>query len=267
MKPIFILLLFLLLCSIPAHSQSRIKIGGTFELGYENRELRIFDDNINTTYQTLWLANKEFADIHLNAGYKGLSVYTNVKTYFKPKAVFSHDLSQIEYKLGINYQIKSFLFNIEHMRSNSIQSQIVHEMYDKISVKINLWDPQAYTQIKTAATIELGYENRILRIFDDNVNAEYQSSWLKDKLFVDVCLNANYKRLFIYTGIKTYINYEKFYRYDPFQAAYKIGISYEVDKSKRVLLNAEHMCSHSIKFDSFYEFYDRFIIRIIFGNK
>ena len=263
MKRIFIFLL--LLSSIQAYTQ--IKTGGSLELGYENRGLRVFDYNTNTTYQSLWLKDKLFADIHLNVNYKGLSVYTKVKTYFKYETFYRYDPFQVEYKVGINYQIKNFLFDAEHMCSNSIESESLYEAYDKISVKIDLWSQQDYTQIKTTGTLELGYENRILRIFDDTINAGYQSYWLKDKLFADVSLSAYYKGLSIYTSVKTYFNYETFYRYDPLQVGYKIGISYGLGKNKVFLFSAEHMCFHSIGFDSFYEVYDRFSVRINLGNK
>ncbi|MCX6750928.1 MAG: hypothetical protein NTZ83_05700, partial [Candidatus Pacearchaeota archaeon] len=93
-------------------------------------------------YQSLWLKQAEFAAINLNASYKNLSVYTDVKTLFKSETFYKYDALQVEYKLGMNYEIgknKRFLFNLEHFCSHSIESRQVYYFYDKISVKINIW--------------------------------------------------------------------------------------------------------------------------------
>jgi hypothetical protein len=117
------------------------------------------------------------------------------------------------------------------------------------------------SQINTEGTLELGYEDRILR-FDDGAEHIFKPLWLKQAEFADIYLSANYKRISVYTDVKTYFRYETFYNYDPLQIQFKIGMNYQIGKNNRFLLSAEHMCSHSIECESFYELYDRFSLEI-----
>jgi hypothetical protein len=141
MKKIFILLLFLY--SIQAFSQ--IKTGGSLELGYQDRTLRL-DDSAGNSYRSLWLAKKEFADIHLNVDYKKISLYTDVKTYFETDKFYSYDPFQVEYKVGINYQVNRFVFGATHLCSHGVMEKFhyagdksIYECYDAFSVKIILF--------------------------------------------------------------------------------------------------------------------------------
>jgi hypothetical protein len=137
MKLFFILLLLFFL--YPAQQVfSQIKPGASLELGYEDKIIKLNDDAGNA-YASSWLRNKEFADIHLNAGYKRISVYTDVKTSFNSDTFYEYNPIQAEYKLGINYHIKRFLFNVEHSCSHSIETKAVSYSYDKFSVKIKLF--------------------------------------------------------------------------------------------------------------------------------
>lgn len=134
MKNLILFLLILLSC--PAHQVfSQIKTGGSLELGYEDRKMRL-DDNAGTTYQSLWLKKSEFAKINLNADYKGFSLYTGVKSYFKCEKIHVYDPLQVEYTVGLNYKINCFLFKAEHMCSHSIEFNSFYEVYDKFSVEI-----------------------------------------------------------------------------------------------------------------------------------
>ncbi|MGY4884281.1 MAG: hypothetical protein ACP5NZ_01750 [Nanobdellota archaeon] len=133
MKVLIFLLVFLI---YPFHNAfSQIKTGGSLELGYEDRKIRL-DDNAGTTYQSLWLKENEFAKINLNADYKKFSIYTGVKSYFQCEKIHIYDPLQVEYTVGINYKINCFLFKAEHMCSHSIESKSFYESYDKFSVEI-----------------------------------------------------------------------------------------------------------------------------------
>jgi len=138
MKALLILLSLLLLISIRVHSQPKIKTRGSLELGYEDRLIR-FTDNTGTSYGSSWLNKREFADIHLNASYKKLSIYTNVKTYFECEKFYRYDPLQVEYWVGLTYEIGRIEFCGEHMCSHSITKDFFHEAHNKFSAKINLW--------------------------------------------------------------------------------------------------------------------------------
>ncbi len=144
MKSLLILPLLFSLISIQVSSQyspsseNKIKTGGTLELGYEDRIIR-FTDNTGTSYGTSWLTHKEFAKIDLNANYKGLFIYTDIKTYFTSEKIYVYNPVQVEYWIGIKYKLGRFELSGEHLCSHSISSDFFHEAHDKASVKITLW--------------------------------------------------------------------------------------------------------------------------------
>lgn len=117
---------------------------------------------------------------------------------------------------------------------------------------------QLFSQLKPEASLELGYEDRVLK-FRDKFGVVHSSNWLNDKEFAKIDLGVKYKKLLIYTDVKTYFAYEKFYQYTPFQAEYKVGMQYQI---KCFSFRAEHMCSHSIEREMFQDAYDRFSVVI-----
>lgn len=122
-----------------------------------------------------------------------------------------------------------------------------------------------FSQIETGGSLELGYENRILRLNEGTAaGMEIQSNLLNKSEFAKINLNADYKNLSLYTGVKSYFQCEKIHSYDPLQIEYTVGLNYKINC---FLFKAEHMCSHSIESKIFYEVYDRFSVEIFFGNK
>ena len=117
---------------------------------------------------------------------------------------------------------------------------------------------QLFSQLKPGASLELGYEDRVIAL-RDKFGIVHSSSWLNDKEFAKINLGMKYKKLHIYTDVKTYFAYEKFYRYNPFQAEYKVGMQYQI---KCFSFRAEHMCSHSMEDKAFQDAYDRFSVVI-----
>jgi hypothetical protein len=143
MRNFLFLLSFLLLSSLQSFSQ--IKTGGTIELGYEDRIIMLDDGNGNS-YSSAWLAKKDFADIHLDASYRKLSIYTNVKTSFKAERLYRYNPRQVQYILGASYQLNErFSFNFEHLCSHSILDkaspthEYFYDAYDRFSLKVKLW--------------------------------------------------------------------------------------------------------------------------------
>jgi outer membrane receptor protein involved in Fe transport len=246
---------FVLMLLYPIQLFSQIKTGGSLELGYEDRTLRW--DYYNNPYTSTWLNTKGFADIHLNADYKGIALYTNVKTYFQVDEFYSYDPFQVEYKIGVNYKVKRFIFDATHLCSHPIELKEFYETYDRFSLQIKLFKTLA--PIKTGGSLELGYEDRTLR-WDNNQGVTYVYTKLKNKGIAAINLNINYKDLSISTNVETYLACEKFYRYDPWQLEYKVGINYNLN---RFVFSAAYLRSHSIEFEDFDETYYRFSVKII----
>lgn len=121
-----------------------------------------------------------------------------------------------------------------------------------------LYSIQLFSQLKPEASLELGYEDRVIKT-RDGFGVIHSSKWLNNKEFAKINLNVDYKKLSVYTDVKTYFAYEKFYQYTPFQAEYRVGMQYQI---KCFSFRAEHMCSHSIEYNIFHEAYDRFSVVI-----
>jgi hypothetical protein len=123
---------------------SQIKTGGTIKIGYEDR-IMFLDDGHGNSYSSSWLTKNEFADIRLDAAYKKFYIYTNVKTSFRPIKIYEYNPRQVEYKLGLSYQLENFSFNYEHLCSHTILDKAIptheyfYEAYDRFFLEINLW--------------------------------------------------------------------------------------------------------------------------------
>lgn len=261
-KPI--VLLFILLLYPVQKAFSQIEIRGTFEDGYENRELRIVDDTLMIAYQSIWLKNVLFVGAGLNVNYKGFSVHSNNRLFFNPEKLLKYKFLQFEYSIGVDYRNSKIDFlslSAEHMRSNSIGSNAVHEAYDRIYFKLDTLKLRINPQIKVYSISEFGYENRSLKIYDSVTDLGSSLDWLKNVLFTNIPLIFIYKGLSLYGNIKTYFRPEKLFKYNPLQSEYGIGISYETNG---VLFSLEHLCSHSIESRVFYNVYDLVSIKIDF---
>ena len=128
-----------------------------------------------------------------------------------------------------------------------------------------LFSCRLFSQIQTGGKLSFGYEDRIIAIID-GTNNKVASSYLRNKGYAKIYLDARYKHFFVYTGVKTYMYPQKIYMFDPVQASYSLGLGY---KLKHISFSYEHFCSHSI-FDTklirpvehFYEAYDRISVCI-----
>lgn len=262
MKNFLVLLLILLLYPIQ-NICSQIKTGGSLELGYEDRLVRLKDDKAKD-YATSLLRENEFAKIKISASYKNLSLYTDVKTYFKYEKIYSYNPLQVEYCIGTTYKIKWVELGYEHLCSHTIKFYLLEEAYDRFSIESNLWEETSY-KIKTEGSLKLGYEDRLIRLWEgQSLTTFYRSYWLSKKEFAEIHIAASYKNLSLYTNVKTYFEYEKFYRYNPVQVEYYLGAAYKI---KRVEIGWKHLCSHALKYDAFHEAYDRFFVRFTFNKE
>ncbi|MFH1503357.1 MAG: hypothetical protein ABIE36_01745 [Candidatus Diapherotrites archaeon] len=259
MKNIFIFLL--LLFSIQTYSQ--IKVGGSAEGGYEDRLIRLKDDKGND-YASSFLREKEFAEIYIAANYKKFFLYTKIKTYFEYEKLYKYNPLQVEYTLGATYKFKWIELGYEHLCSHTIKFYFFEEAYDRFSVKSMLWEKTS-SRIKTECSLELGYEDRLVRLWDGkSLTTFYRSYLLSKKGFAEIYLAASYKKISIYTDVKTYFECEKLYNYNPLQVEYYLGATYKI---KWIEIGWKHLCSHSLKYDAFHEAYDRISVKFtLFSN-
>ena len=79
-----------------------------------------------------------FSTLNFSSDYKGITLYTNTKTFYKPIKEFYNSPKQIEFYIGLKYDYKRFEFSAEHLCSHSIDSDIFYDSYNKVSVKITI---------------------------------------------------------------------------------------------------------------------------------
>jgi hypothetical protein len=117
---------------------------------------------------------------------------------------------------------------------------------------------QSQYKIKTGGSLEMGYEDRLIR-FIDNHGDYYGYPWLLNKGFATISLNSSYRNFSIYTDVKTYFECDKIYVYDPVQIEYWIGMTYKLGRFEFCI---EHLCSHSISSNFFHEGHDKASVKV-----
>jgi len=115
----------------------------------------------------------------------------------------------------------------------------------------------ASAQVKMGSSVEVGYEDRFLSIYDYNLPTAI--AHFKNNMTSTVEVFARYKKITVYTDVKTYIKPMSPVEYQPLLSQYRIGANY----SWRFLeFKYEHLCSHSVDMAYFHEGYDRVSIKI-----
>jgi hypothetical protein len=129
-----LLLLFLSMLSLVSVSQ--IKFSSYIESGYEDRNITILKDPWPTSFE---LHNMMYGILSIGANYKGLSLYTNTKTYMKPESFVSYNPLLVEYRLGVSYKYKKLSLGYEHLCAHQIEGSQYHEAYDKLSIRLDIF--------------------------------------------------------------------------------------------------------------------------------
>jgi hypothetical protein len=110
--------------------QAQINFHSSIETGYENRELTFQGNGLYT------MNNSCYSVLSISSDYKNFSLYTNTKTFYKPIATFYNSPKQIEFYIGMKYNLtKKLSFGFEHLCSHSIDSDIFYDSYNRISIK------------------------------------------------------------------------------------------------------------------------------------
>jgi hypothetical protein len=110
--------------------------------------------------------------------------------------------------------------------------------------------------IETSGIFETGYEEKRALIYMNEV----PTAGVKIKPFFGyLYFDAQWKNIKAYTSNKTYFDKGDKIYFNPLQSEFKIGLSYEY---KKILLGAEHMCSHSIDELILNEGYNKIFVRV-----
>jgi hypothetical protein len=107
-------------------------------------------------------------------------------------------------------------------------------------------------QIKFKSYLETGYEKKYIDITNDCI---YRSNSFFGQLYI----SGIYKNLSLYVSDKTYFNPYNITTYIPTQIEYYIGTKYSF---KIIDFSFEHLCSHGVSNDMFFESHNRFSIRV-----
>jgi hypothetical protein len=138
MKKTFFVLFFHFISLVCA---CQIKTSGIFETGYENKRTIIYLPS-ELDYLGIFPYNDLkcfYGLLYLDAEYKGIKIYTSDKTYFNKdyEIYFNPQLS--EFKIGLSYTYKNFMFGYEHMCSHYFEIRKFSESYDRVYLRIKLF--------------------------------------------------------------------------------------------------------------------------------
>lgn len=120
-------------------------------------------------------------------------------------------------------------------------------------ITLVLFSLSCSAQVKMKSFIETGFENRTI-VIDGNGFYNLQKS-----CFSTINITATYKNFSIYSTNKTYFKPITIVGYKPNQIEFYAGIKYTF---KNINIKYEHLCSHGIDNDLFYDTYDRFSIQL-----
>jgi hypothetical protein len=108
-------------------------------------------------------------------------------------------------------------------------------------------------QVKIKSFIEAGYENRTIAI-NDNGFYNFQKS-----CFSTYNITSQYKNFSLHSTNKVYFRPLRLFGYNPHQIEFYIGAKYTY---KSIDIKYEHLCSHGIENNTFYDTYDRISIQL-----
>jgi hypothetical protein len=115
----------------------QIKLNSSLETGYEDRIINVYESGFPTP-ATAYFKNSIFSTFDISAAYKGLNLYSDVKTNYYSFTLVQYNPVQVQYRIGASYSLNRVEFKYEHLCSHSIEAQNFYEGYDRISVKVKL---------------------------------------------------------------------------------------------------------------------------------
>jgi hypothetical protein len=118
--------------TIPKIAITGVHVTGYAESGFENRNI-IFGGN--GFYN---MGNNYFSTINTGVAWKGFNLYAEIKNYYLHENLFRYVPKQVEYKVGLLWQFKSFDFNLCHFVSHGIDNDMFYDSYNRVSIKYNI---------------------------------------------------------------------------------------------------------------------------------
>ncbi len=111
---------------------SQVGIHSSIESGYENRQITVEGNGLYT------MNNSLYSTLNFSASLKGLALYSNTKTFFRPLRSIYSAPKQIEFYIGATYNIRKFQLGMEHLCSHSIDIDTFYDSYDRVFVKYTI---------------------------------------------------------------------------------------------------------------------------------
>ena len=108
------------------------------------------------------------------------------------------------------------------------------------------------SQVLLHSNIESGYENRQITVEGNGIYT------MNNSLYSTLNFSASRKSLALYSSTKTFFKPLRSMYSSPRQIEFYIGATYNI---KKFQLGLEHLCSHSIDNDTFYDSYDKVFVK------
>jgi len=120
--------------------------------------------------------------------------------------------------------------------------------------------PGLHSQVRPITEIELGYEDRIFLLKDENGSCiGDDSDFFRNKTYTDVKLGITYKGFDIFSSAKTFMKQETLIKFRPVYIEFRAGVQYTY---KGLEIEYEHMCAHTMDAVIWRSGYDRIGLRI-----
>ena len=143
---------------------------------------------------------------------------------------------------------------------NDLKQRKENEMKIITIIIFIILSPGLYSQVRPITEIEIGYEDRIFLLKDENGSCiGDDSDFFRNKTYTDLKIGIAYKGLNISGSTKTFMHQETLIKFRPVYMEFIFGARYEYNRFE---LKYEHMCAHTIDGVIWRSGYDRIGLRI-----
>ena len=120
--------------------------------------------------------------------------------------------------------------------------------------------PGLHSQVKPITEIEIGYEDRIFLLKDENGSCiGDDNDFFRNKIYSDCKIGITYKGFDIFSSAKTFMHQETLIKFRPVYIEFRAGMQYTY---KGLEIEYEHMCAHTIDGVIWRSGYDRIGLKI-----
>lgn len=121
-------------------SCKNFNVNGGMDLGYEDRYFKFYDIPQMDPYNITRSRYNFYSVFRLSGNIRKFSIYASNKTYFSPDNLFNYNPLLIEYILGVKFEGDRFSFGWENMCTHAIEENYFRDGYDRVFLKIKLFD-------------------------------------------------------------------------------------------------------------------------------